>query len=101
MFILDAAVSNGEVIGMGLGVVFVGLICIIVLIKLTSLVIGAIEKKKPAQQESASPAKAAAVPVSGNEIPNRPQFVAAVSAAIAEDLGTDITKIQIVSIKKL
>jgi len=38
---------------------------------------------------------------STNEIPNRPEFVAAVSAAIAEELGTDINKIQIVSIKKI
>ena len=33
--------------------------------------------------------------------PNRQELVAAVSAAIAEELGTDITGIRIVSMKKL
>ena len=33
--------------------------------------------------------------------PNRQELVAAVSAAIAEELGTDITGIRILSMKKL
>ncbi len=94
-------ISNGLVIGMGLGVVFFGLICIIILITIMGKVINLLVKDKPAEPVKAAPVMAPAPAASTNEIPNRPEFVAAVSAAIAEELGTDINKIQIVSIKKI
>ena len=94
-------ISNGLVIGMGLGVVFFGLICIIILISIMGKVINLLVKDKPAEPVKAAPVMAPAPAASTNEIPNRPEFVAAVSAAIAEELGTDINKIQIVSIKKI
>jgi len=49
------------------------------------------EKKK--QVEPAAPA--------ADTIPNRQQFVAAVSAVIAEEMGTDVSKLRILSIKKI
>ncbi|MBQ7059121.1 MAG: OadG family protein [Firmicutes bacterium] len=98
------SISNGLVIAMGLGVVFFGLICIIFLIWLLGKIIGVLVKDKPGESITpplpAAPAAPAARASSG-EIPNRPEFVAAVSAAIAEELGTDINKIQIISIKKI
>ena len=108
MFALEIASTAGElsggfVVAMGMGTVFVGLICIIVLIKLMSLVINGIAKDEAAKPAASAPAAApapTAAPVPA-EIPNRAEFVAAVSAAIAEDLGTDISKIQIVSIKRI
>jgi len=84
---------------MGMGVVFIGLICIIFLIWLLGKVLDVLIKDKPEQTKSAA-APVAAAPVDA-VIENRSEFVAAVSAAIAEDLGTDISKLQIVSIKKL
>ena len=48
----------------------------------------------------ATPVAAASTPAPAAE-PNRQELVAAISAAIAEDLGTDITGIHILSIKKL
>lgn len=108
MFLLQAAsttageLSEAFVVAMGMGTVFVGLICIILLTKLMSLIINGVVKEdraKPAVQAAPAAAPAPA-PVSA-EIPNRAEFVAAVSAAIAEDLGTDISKIQIVSIKRI
>ncbi len=66
---------------MGMGTVFFGLICLIVLTMGMGIFV-------------AAPAAAAAEP-------NRQEVVAAVSAAIAEELGTDITGIRIVSMKKL
>ena len=57
--------------------------------------------KDKAVETKAAPVPAAAPAARTDEIPNRPEFVAAVSAAIAEELGTDINKIQIVSIKKI
>ena len=96
------AISNGLVIGMGLGVVFFGLICIIILITIMGKVINLFVKDEPAPVKAMPlPQAPKAASASSGEIPNRAEFVAAVSAAIAEELGTDINKIQIVSIKKI
>ncbi len=90
-----AVPGPGAVILMGLGIVFLGLICIILLITLMSAIVRRFSGKEEAQ--AAAPKKAEAPA----EIPNRGEFVAAVSAAVAEDLGTDISKIRIVSIRRL
>ncbi len=80
----------------GLGIVFVGLIALIFICK----IMGAIFSKT--KKEDTTPAQ---TPVSVKEevlnIPNKGEFVAAVSAAIAESMGTDVSKIRIHSIKKL
>lgn len=95
LVLLDAAAPGpGTVILLGLGIVFLGLICIIALLYLMGWLVGLADKKKkaePAAEKSAAEA----------EIPNRGEFVAAVSAALAEELGSDITKIRIVSIRRL
>ena len=70
---------------MGMGTVFFGLICLIVLTTLLGRICG--------RKQQAAPAAAPAV--------NQQELIAAVSAAIAEDLGTDITGIRILSIKKV
>ena len=49
-----------------------------------------------AAEEAPAPAPVAAAPVV-----NRKEVIAAVSAAIAEELGTDVSAIRIVSIKKV
>lgn len=105
--------SNLFVVLMGLGTVFVGLICIIVLCTISGAVIQAIEGKKkikqPQDDVKAPAAAPAAAPVAAapartvipcDNIPNRGAFVAAVSAALAEDLGTDVSSIRIMSIGK-
>ena len=97
------AVAAGITAGAGfylltlIGCLFVGLICIIVICKLTGVIVGG--DKTPAQEApAAAPAPAAPVAV---EIPNKQELVAAVSAAIAEDMGTDVSAIRILSIKRL
>ena len=77
---------------MGMGTVFFGLICLILLTLVMSRVCKAIQKPAPA----AAPVPAVAVPE-----PDRQELIAAVSAAIAEELGTDITGIRILSVKKV
>ena len=88
--------SNAFVVALGMGTVFVGLICIIILCKIVGAVCMAADKK------NAHPVNAAdnvtAVPV---EIENRQEIIAAVAAAVAEDLGTDVSAIRILSFKKL
>ncbi len=79
---------------MGMGTVFFGLICLIVLTTIMGRICGRGKQAAPAAAASA-PAITAAPQV------NQQELVAAVSAAIAEELGTDITGIRILSMKKL
>lgn len=85
--------SNLFVVLMGLGTVFAGLLCIILLVTLMSWVCN--RTAAPKSASAAIPQTAA--PVSAVT----PPMMAAISAAIAEDMGTDISAIRIVSIKKV
>ena len=73
---------------MGMGTVFFGLICLIALTYLMSAVVG--------RGKKAAPAPVPAAPQTAGEV--TPELVA---AALAEELGTDITGIRIVSMKKM
>ena len=85
------------VIAMGIGVVFIGLICIILLSTAMSAICRAMGDKTPAP---AAPAPAA--PAAQTEaIPNRQAMIAAIAVAIAEEMGTDPSGIRILSVKKL
>ena len=92
--------SNLFVLVLGVGTVFVGLICIIVLCKLMSTICAKFNKK-PVQPTVAVPAAAPVAPVAATNIPNRREFIAAVSAVIAEEMGTDVSKIRILSVQKI
>lgn len=78
---------------MGMGTVFFGLICLIVLTTVMGKVVGG--RAVPA----AVPVPAAPAPAAPEG--NRQEIAAAVSAAIAEELGAGITGIRIISMKKL
>ena len=82
--------SNLFVVLMGLGTVFAGLLCIILLVTLMSWVCARTSAPKTVPQMPAAPA---AMPAPG--------AVTAVAAAIAEDMGTDVSAIRIVSMKKV
>ena len=88
--------SNAVVIGIGMGTVFVGLICLVLICYLMSALVrmfSKVEKTEKATKPVVAPTPAAAA--------NKGEFAAAVACAIAEDLGTDVTGIRIKSIKKL
>ena len=90
--------SNTFVILMGLGTVFFGLVCIIILCYLMSWVVQKLAKPVPTAPDTtpvAAPAPAKST------ITNRQEFIAAVSAAIAEELGTDVSAIKVLSVKEL
>ena len=100
MTVLAAADPGmGLVIGMGLGTVFVGLICIIVICYLMGAIIKAVEGKKPAPapETKSAPAPAAAP----QAIENKGELIAVISAVIAEELGEDVEAIRIKSIRKI
>lgn len=89
--------SNTFVVVLGVGTVFVGLICLILLCKIVGLFCG-LNKR----QEKSSPVTSVATPTAISEpIENRQEIIAAVSAAIAEELGTDISALRILSFKKI
>ena len=80
---------------MGMGTVFFGLICLIVLTMIMGKIVGG-----HAAPAVSAPAPVVPAPAAAPE-GNRQEIAAAVSAAIAEELGTSITGIRIVSMKKL
>ncbi|SDX33661.1 OadG family protein [Eubacterium barkeri] len=90
--------SNTFVVLMGIGTVFVGLICIVFLCTAMSAVIRALEGKG---RKTGAPAGAVAAPGPVAPIPKRGELVAAISAALAEELGMDIPGFRIVSLKRL
>ena len=101
--LLEAAAAEPgflQVVAMGLITVFVVLICLILIIKIMGSIMMSVGKASPAP----APAPRAAAPapaVSSAPQPNKQQLVAAISAAIAEDMGADVDHIRIHSIRKL
>ena len=85
------------VILMGVGIVFIGLICIILLTTAMSAVCRSMGDKTPAP----APAPAAAPAAQPEAIPNRQAMIAALAVAVAEEMGTDPAGIRILSVKKL
>ena len=88
--------SNLFVCLMGICTVFIGLICIIILVSLMSYICTKTDRvmdKRIAAPVVAAPTVAAPAAT--------PEMVAAVAAVIAEDMGTTVDAIRIVSMKKL
>lgn len=88
--------SNLFVCLMGMGTVFIGLVCLVFLVTLMSAVCRKLKKA------DAAPA-AAAAPVAAPQLDSgkKAALLAAITAAIAEDMGTDVSAIRITSIKKV
>jgi len=89
-------ISNLFVVLMGIGTVFFGLICIIILVTITGKIVTKLQKPEAPKTVAAAPAPVAAAPVQ-----NKSEIIAAVAAAIAEELGTDVSGIRIHSFKKI
>ena len=90
--------SMGFVCAMGMGTVFIGLVCIVILCVIFSAIIGAGKNKK---EEKAQTAVSAPVTNNTAEIPERQKVLAAVCAVLAEELGTDVSALKVHSFKKL
>ena len=101
--LMAETVNNGFVVAMGIGTVFIGLICIILLIKLMSLVTAMVTAGAAETPAAPAPAPAAAptAPAAPAAIENRAEIIAAVCAAAAEELGTDVSALRVVSFKKI
>lgn len=101
-FLLSTAATPGylQVVAMGLITVFVVLICLIIIIKVMGAIMAGAVKAAPAPAPAA-PAAAAPAAAAAAPQPNKQQLVAAISAAIAEDMGGSVDHIRIHSIRKL
>lgn len=89
------------VILMGLGVVFFGLICIILLCMLMSVIVRKIEGVTPAEAPKTAPSAPTAPAAAVLTPEKRRELIAAVSAVIAEELGTDVSAIRITSFRQV
>ena len=84
-------IPSGFVVLMGIGTVFVGLIFIILICLVTGALYGnAKPKKKPeaTRKTAEDPRK-------------RQEIIAAVCAACAEDMGTEVDRLRVVSFRKI
>ncbi len=87
--------STPFVVILGISTVFIGLIGLVILCKILSVFCNMTGKKSKTINQVNSP-------VSNNQvIENRQEIIAAVSAALAEELGTDVSAIRILSFKKI
>lgn len=99
---LAAAAEQGPSIWfvcvLGVAVVFVGLICIIGIISIMNKIFASTKKSEPKKE-----AVPQVTPVAATEqkIENRQEIIAAVCAAVAEENGTDISAIRVISFKKI
>ena len=82
---------------MGPGVVFIGLICLVLLCKIMSILC----KEKETSTPSPAPAPVAVPPVQAAPIANKQALIAGICAVIAEELGTDVSSIRVLSFKKI
>ena len=98
--VIAGSMPVGNVVLLGLGIVFVGLISIVVLCSLMGGVMRLLTGKKEAPVAVPAPAKTASAPAA-TAIPNRGELAAAIACAVAEELGTDVQAIRIVSLKKI
>jgi len=87
--------SNAFVCIIGIVTVFIGLVCIIGLCKLMSLICGLFPEKEKAVAPSAPQATSGS-----GEIANKQEILAGVCAVLAEELGTDVKNIKVLSFKK-
>ena len=86
-------IPNWFAVVMGIGTVFAGLISIIVI----CLITGALAGNRRKDNRRSLPAK-----VNPDEDPRlRQEVLAAVCAACAEDMGTDVSRVRVVSFKKI
>lgn len=90
-------ISNLFVCLMGMGTVFIGLICIIFICYLMSFVVKSTTGKKKNSDISRL------VNTSSDNVPieNKQEIIAAVCAVLAEELGTDARNIRVLSLKKI
>jgi len=106
-------VSNVFMCLMGMGTVFVGLICIVIICWILGVAVRGAQRCRAPASVPAGNSAFTALAVSEESVPyieveseepaigDLQQLVAAISTAIAEDLGSDVSGISVLSFKKI
>ena len=89
-------VSSGIVVALGIGIVFAGLICIVIICSIMGAVC-----KMLVKPQAVAPAQQAAPSATSAPIANKQELIAAVCAVIAEELGTEASNIRVTSFKRV
>ncbi len=84
---------------LGLGIVFVGLVALVVIVKLMGSVMKSIESRKTGLPEIQPQTQQPSEPAVTED--NHGELIAAVSAALATVMGKQVTGIRILSMKKV
>lgn len=92
------APDDWTLVGLGMGVVFAGLIALIAICYLLAAVFGGESKKEPVQQTGAAAPVVAGEP---GRIENRDELAAVVAVAIAQEMGCEPEGLRIHSIRKI
>ena len=87
--------------GIGFLIVFIGLICLIAIVSLMGKLCEKLLNDKKPETAKAPAAPVAPVAPKSAAIENRDELVVAFSAAVAEELGTDVSAIRVVSLKEI
>lgn len=92
--------SSGLVCLMGMGIVFVGLICIVIICKIMSFLVTRFTKS---EDTAAAKIKPTAAPVAAPAMPaeEKRAMLAGICAVIAEELGTDASNIRVRSFRRV
>jgi sodium pump decarboxylase gamma subunit len=98
--------SMATVVILGLVIIFIAFIILIVLIQILGKILALTNKKPtitpvPSTQPSSAQVSSPVPSTAQVQSQNKQQIVAAVSAAIAEDMGTNVSHIKIHSIKRI
>lgn len=88
--------GNAQVVLMGMIIVFSSLVILIVMIQLMGFIINKLKKDQPEAASSISGQTNTTATSGDNQ-----KTVAAIAAAIAEDMGTDVEHLKIYSIKRV
>lgn len=84
---------------MGMGIVFLGLICLVYLFKIMSACIRAAEGKE--KKTTSEPVQMVEGPAGADPIADRGELTAVIAAALAENLGRDVAGLRIVSLQRI
>ncbi|MBQ9737753.1 MAG: OadG family protein [Clostridia bacterium] len=93
--------SNTFVCIIGIGTVFIGLICIVLICKLISVVLNGFAKLEKEAAPLPQTQAVAAVPEVALSPAEKSAMVAGICACIAEELGTDASNIKVLSFKRV
>ena len=95
--------SPGIVAGLGLSIVFIGLVSLVFIVWLMGIIVKCFVRTEAPVPKKEIPKQAPApTPVVQNApIENRGALIAAISACLAEELGTDVSGISIQSFRRI